>query len=314
MDLIGQNIVIQYLSEGLKANRLSPSLLFVGAKGTGKKNAALLLAACYSCLKRDEISIQKKTLPYCGECVGCQKVLSNSHPDLLLVNMNYQAFVLKEKPETQTAIKIDSIRESDRFAYFKPIESKRRCVIIEDAHKMTTEAANALLKILEEPPNNAQFILLAADEHSLPSTVLSRCAILRFKPLSIELLSKHLAEKLKIPFEKAQEIAELSTGSLEKAQEIYLKGEEEFQDLNEFSLEELFEMLSEPKWKKDARKRSQETLTHLIEQSRKNLYKGDLTQVSKMKKILKTSYQISRNVSPKLALENLFIQLKKEKL
>ena len=162
MDILGQPQALHYLSEGIKRGRISPSLLFVGPEGVGKRRCAIEVAKCFGC----ENIPKEGTLPRCGKCPRCVRIADNNHADTLLIDRALQATLLREKPETQTAVKIDSVRHAEKFLSLKPLESRRRIVLIDEAHKLTTDAANALLKLLEEPPNKAQIILIAVDEHA----------------------------------------------------------------------------------------------------------------------------------------------------
>ena len=213
MEILGQTNALHYLAEGMKARRLSPSLLFVGPDGVGKRRCAFELAKCFACLE----STDNAPFSRCDRCSACLRVDQNNHSDVLVINRSLQATLLKEKPETQTAIKIDSIRHLDKFLSLKPMEGQRRVVIVDEAQRMTDEAANSLLKLLEEPPNSAQIVLLALNEHTLPSTILSRCAIVRFRPIPIAILSNWLEKQHAVSEQKAQEISERAGGSFAKA-------------------------------------------------------------------------------------------------
>jgi ATP-dependent Clp protease ATP-binding subunit ClpX len=120
--VLGHADILKYLTEGIRRQRLSPSLLFVGPEGVGKKRVAHELTALLKC---DPVS------------------------DFLLVDRPLQASLLKEKPESQTAIKIESVRHLDKFLRLRPADGSYRVAVIDEADRLTEEAANALLKILE---------------------------------------------------------------------------------------------------------------------------------------------------------------------
>ncbi len=232
MKILGQPHVDRYLTQGLKTHRLSPSLLFVGPDGVGKRTAARELAESLS---------------------------QGSRADVLYVDRAFQASLLKEKPETQTAIKIETVRLIDKFLHLKPAEGRKRTAIIDEAHRLTIEAANALLKLLEEPPVGAQLVLVCRNEKKLPSTVLSRCAILRFRPIPAADIAGWLTQHKNIPAEKAAALALRAEGSLAKA----LAGLEE----------------------------------------------GDLSQLPRLRRLLRARRQLDAHVSPRLLLEDLFLKL-----
>lgn len=305
MEIFGHPQVLHYLTEGLKRGRLSPSLLFVGQDGVGKRGAAVELAKCFACEMPESA---KDNLPRCGRCRACQQIDRNNHADLLIINRALQAALLGEKPEAQTGIKIDSVRHADKFLSLKPLEARRRTVIIEEANKLTDQAANALLKLLEEPPNNAQLVLLALNEHTLPATVLSRCAILRFRPIPSKTLADWLESAHAVGREKAIEIADRAGGSFERALE--LKDEDRItMELSDYTLDEFFTLLSETQWRKEGRKNAEAAVTRLIESAQKKLHAGDTDQAPRIEAMLKARRQIDRNVPPKLVLETLYVKL-----
>ncbi|MCG3205480.1 MAG: hypothetical protein KCHDKBKB_02201 [Elusimicrobia bacterium] len=319
MEILGQPFVLHYLNEGLRQGRLSPSLFFVGPDGVGKRLCAIELAKCFACEELADRKIARATkkinewvnnesLPRCGNCQACRKISENNHADVLLINRDLQATILKEKLGSQTAIKIDSIRYLNKFLSLKPIESQRRVVIVDEAHLMNTEAANALLKILEEPPQQAQLILLANNEQALPSTVRSRCAIVRFRSIPVKIMSDWLEREHAVSESKAIELADRSGGSFEKA--LAFKDEDRpSTDLSDYTLDEFFTLLASTNWKKEGRKRAETAVTQLIESSQKKLEEGDLNQRVRLQTLLDARKHLDNNVPAKLVLENLYIKL-----
>jgi DNA polymerase-3 subunit delta' len=130
---------------------------------------------------------------------------SGNHPDLLVVEREGQF------------IRIDRIRDLQRRLRFRPLEGRRRVILIHEAETMRTEAANALLKILEEPPPDNLFILTAPDSTALLPTIASRCLCLRFQPLTRAAIAAHLTEVHALPPERADLVAALAGGSLSRA-------------------------------------------------------------------------------------------------
>ena len=169
--------------------------LFRGPDGVGKKLAALLTAARINCTAPDGHS-------GCGTCSSCRRLRSGNHPDVVVVS-----------PE-KGSIKIDRVRELCRSLSYPPYESRMRVVVIEDVHTMTTEAANSLLKTLEEPPENNLLILTAESSRELLSTIVSRCQTLTFYGLPVDECARVIGRKLpEIGLDEARLLAELAGGS-----------------------------------------------------------------------------------------------------
>ncbi|MCK5480956.1 MAG: DNA polymerase III subunit delta', partial [Gammaproteobacteria bacterium] len=142
INLLGQDKAKSLLREAVARDRMSHAYLFRGPDGVGKKRAALTFASYINCQDPDMDDA-------CGQCISCKKYLSGNHPDLLSV-----------QPDT-AVIKIGQIRELKKQLVFPPLEAKCRVVVIEDVHTMKREAANSLLKTLEEPPEQNLLILTA---------------------------------------------------------------------------------------------------------------------------------------------------------
>jgi len=305
MEIIGHNRSIHYLREGVRMDKLSPSLMFVGPDGVGKRSTALELAKCFTCTQ------PKKgvDLPRCGECESCTRVSERNHLDVFVLDRPAQAAIVNEKLEMQNAVKIEAVRYLDKFLRLRPSESRKRVAIVEDAHKMTNDSANALLKVLEEPPVDAQIILCVTDEHSLPATIRSRCSVLYFRPVAEGSLTQWLEKKFALEAGRAAEIAGRSGGSFKKASELKEAEETEALDLDSYDVGEFFELLSRTNFRKEGRKQAETAITRLIEDAERRLREGDLVQSSRIEALLEARRRVDRNVSPKLALETLFLKL-----
>lgn len=304
MELIGHDRPVHYLSEGLRTNHLSPSLLFIGPNGVGKRSAALELAKCFAC----EAPPDGGGLPRCNRCPACRRVDGGNHLDVFVLNRASQAAIMNEKVEAQNAVKLDAVQHIGKFLRLRPAESRRRIAIVDDAHKMTNDAANSILKILEEPPPQAGLILCAVDEHSLPSTIRSRCAVLYFRPVPEGTLAAWLEKTFSMTAERASEVADRSGGSFARALE--LKEEQvETLDISDYSLDEFFAMLNSSSFRKEGRKNAEQALTKLIDAAERALRAGDLGQVQRLEALMDARRRIDRNVPPKLALEALFLRL-----
>lgn len=183
-DLIGQDTVKKILQGAFKENRLSHAYLFVGPRGTGKTSTARILAKMINCEGKGERG--KGEVP-CNECLACLSITDGSNLDLIEI----------DAASNRGIEDIRSLREKIKLS---PSSMKKKIYIIDEVHMLTTEAFNALLKTLEEPPNHAIFILATTDVNKLPQTILSRVQRLDFKLASAKELS--LALNKIITFEK----------------------------------------------------------------------------------------------------------------
>lgn len=152
------------LERAIAADRMHHAYLFVGPEGVGKFQTALALAAALNCLRRNDSEFASG----CGECASCRKIASQQHPDVHVVS-----------PDGQT-IKIDQVRSVQKSASTRPYEGRYQIIIIDQAHRMGDEAANAILKTLEEPPLSMRFALISDQPNKLLDTIRSRCQLLRF--------------------------------------------------------------------------------------------------------------------------------------
>lgn len=196
----GQDFVLRSLDSMLSSDRFPHALLFSGLPGSGRFHTAQNLMMRLNC----------EGIPSpCGACRSCSKVLSGNHPDFLhIIPVN-------------GLIRIDEIRDLLRLLIRKPNEACMRVIFLEDAESMNREAANALLKMLEEPPPSTSFILSSKAPQLLLETIRSRCQELRFRPQEEEKIFKEL--KAKVSGEKnARASACLSAGDLEKAERFSL--------------------------------------------------------------------------------------------
>jgi DNA polymerase-3 subunit gamma/tau len=155
-ELIGQEHITKILKNAVKSNQLTHAYLFVGSRGTGKTSAARILAKAINCENPT-----KEGNP-CGECGICRGISGGNFLDLIEI-------------DAASNRGIDQIRELKEKIEFSPTEGKYKVYIIDEVHMLTSEAFNALLKTLEEPPEHVIFILATTEVHKLPPTILSRC-------------------------------------------------------------------------------------------------------------------------------------------
>src|SRR5690606_20364041 len=188
-DFIGNERLVSLLRGG----RLPQSSLFAGPQGIGKRTLALLLAQMANCKQPEEDDL-------CGKCRSCARARSGNHPDIRLI-----------RAEGAT-IKIDAIRQLNQEAHYRPYEGFLRFFIIDEAERMTEEAANSLLKNLEEPPDTTRIILVSAYPQRLLPTIRSRCQTFSFLPLSVLKVQSYLEERTAV--DRPEIRAGFSGGSL----------------------------------------------------------------------------------------------------
>lgn len=211
--ITGQKRPIRNLAILLRRNRLPHALLFCGADVVGKKEATLLLAMACNCLKRsvraDSSSPPSETgwedVNPCGECASCRKIQSGQHPDIFSIGPH------------RDIIRIAQIRELAETLSMKPYEAKKRFIMIPDAQTMNPEASNAILKLLEEPPDQTVFILMAPQASDLLPTIASRCREIHFYPLARKELQARLIQEENLAPVATEAIAALAGGNYDKA-------------------------------------------------------------------------------------------------
>lgn len=165
--LIGNEKTKLTIKSFLASGKLPHALIIAGETGLGKHTLARYIAAAAVCSGKDKP---------CNACRNCNASFKDIHPDII--------YVKREKDKKELGVKI--IRDIKRDAFVIPHEADKKVFIIEDADKMNTSAGNALLKILEEPPDFVMFILLCSVTNSLLDTVLSRAVVLRLSPVGEE--------------------------------------------------------------------------------------------------------------------------------
>ncbi len=185
-EIIGQEHITKILKNAVKDSQLSHAFLFVGSRGTGKTSTARILAKAVNCIK------PKKDGNPCNECENCLAISNGTFMDLIEI-------------DAASNRGIDQIRELKERIEFAPSKGKFKIYIIDEVHMLTTEAFNALLKTLEEPPEHVIFILATTDVHKLPATILSRCQRYDFRLGNEQEIRSTLEEILKKEKIKVQE-------------------------------------------------------------------------------------------------------------
>lgn len=206
-DIKGQDNVVRFLEGSFSSGRLSSSYLFSGPRGVGRGLAAGIFIKTLICSNGGEEHNA------CGVCPACMRLDASDHPDLTWI-----------KPAKNKKIKIEEIRKIKEVLSLKPYEAPVNVCVIEDAHMMTVEASNALLKVLEEPPGESILILISEKKELLLPTVVSRCTEVRFHSLSITDTAEIISENTDIDSDAAHFLACFSQGSPGRAMEMLEEG------------------------------------------------------------------------------------------
>jgi DNA polymerase III subunit delta' len=195
----GQELPLRQLKTTLAGGHIAHAYLFSGIEGVGKFSTAVCLAKALNCAAREA--------DFCGECLSCRKIEKRLHPDVFFI-----------EPDREV-IRIEQVRDLQKKIIFKPMEGRRKVVVIDQAEKLNMHAANCLLKTLEEPPEDTVIILVAHAAVTLLPTIVSRCQRIRFAPLADSAIMEHLAGR-GAEHEEARLAAVLAQGSLKRALEL----------------------------------------------------------------------------------------------
>ncbi len=201
-DLVGQQHVTETLKNAIKNNRVAHAYLFSGARGVGKTTAARILAKALNC-------VQGPTSDPCGECDSCKEIAAGTSLDVIEI-------------DAASNRGIDQIRELREMVRYAPAASRSKVVILDEAHMLTGEASNALLKTLEEPPDGVIFVMATTQPEDLADTIRSRSQHFHFRALTFAEITKRLEEiarkeGLKVEPGAMAVIARIAEGSLRDA-------------------------------------------------------------------------------------------------
>src|SRR5271165_6445760 len=201
-DLVGQEHVTETLANAIKKDRVAHSYIFSGARGVGKTTAARILAKALNCAKGP-------TPEPCGECDACIEITAGNSLDVIEI-------------DAASNRGIDQIRELREMVRYAPAAARTKVVILDEAHMLTTDASNALLKTLEEPPDRVIFVMATTEPEELVDTIRSRSQHFHFRVLTFNEITdrlKYIAEKenLKIEDGALSVIARMAEGSMRDA-------------------------------------------------------------------------------------------------
>lgn len=172
-EVVGQEHIVRILRNQVKKDTVSHAYLFTGTRGTGKTSLARILAKAVNCLSDGERP--------CGVCSNCLAVQKGTFVDMIEI-------------DAASNNGVDNVRELRESVNYPPVAGRRKVYIIDEVHMLSKSASNALLKTLEEPPENVMFILATTDPETLPATILSRCLRLDFHRIPQERMQMHFME------------------------------------------------------------------------------------------------------------------------
>ncbi|WP_332893450.1 DNA polymerase III subunit delta' [Lottiidibacillus patelloidae] len=316
-----QHKVVKLLTNSMKNNRLSHAYLFEGSVGTGKKEISLQLTKSFFC--RD-----KNAEEPCNKCTDCKRINSGNHPDAHII------------APSGLSIKKEQIEQLVKEFGYAGVESKKKVYIIEDAEKMTPQAANSLLKFIEEPREETVAILITSNLHRMLNTIISRCQVISFAPLNVnELLEKlknegipeniaKLAASLTSDFQEAKDIssdewfAEGRNKVLKLTEDLFQKPEQAFIFLQERFLSHFSEKEQLEKglsllllWFKDLLylQLGQEEKVVFIDQIEKmkqlTMQMSQRRIVNRINVILEGQRKLHSNMNPQLLMEQVVLKM-----
>ncbi|MEH2353398.1 DNA polymerase III subunit gamma/tau [Nostoc sp.] len=206
-ELVGQEAIATTLTNAIGTSKIAPAYLFTGPRGTGKTSSARILAKSLNCLKGD-----KPTAEPCGVCEVCQGITKG-----------YALDVIEIDAASNTGV--DNIRELIEKAQFAPVQCRYKVYVIDECHMLSTQAFNALLKTLEEPPRHVVFVLATTDPQRVLPTIISRCQRFDFRRIQLEAMVKHLSaiaskENIHISPDAVTLVGQLAQGGLRDAESL----------------------------------------------------------------------------------------------
>ena len=220
--MVGHEWAVELLERSLANGRTAHAYLLLGLPQIGKTTLALKFAQALNCLDEGKP---------CGQCRSCLKIAHGNHPDVRVIEA------------VNGTIKIDQIRAMQREVALSPHESRWKVYVIRQMERASTEAANCLLKTLEEPPDQVVLMLTASDMDQLLPTIISRCQVLNLRPPAMTLVQKALEERWGVDPERARLLAQLSGGRLGWA--VRASEDEAILQKRERRLDEMIELIGQ---------------------------------------------------------------------
>ena len=205
-ELIGQDILVNTLKNALNDGRLAHAFLLTGIRGIGKTTTARIIAKAFNCEGNNN---NKPTFEICNDCGPCNAITKGNSLDVIEI-------------DAASKTGVDNIREIIESVMYSSNEMRFKIYIIDEVHMLSTAAFNALLKTLEEPPNNTKFIFATTETKKIPATIISRCQRFDLKRIDDEVLINHLKsicvkEGITVDDEALKQISSSSEGSMRDA-------------------------------------------------------------------------------------------------
>ena len=205
--MIGQDALVQTLTNAIALGRLAHAFIFTGVRGIGKTSTARILAKGLNCEGVDGAG--GPTMSPCGICGPCKDINDGRHIDVL-------------EMDAASNTGVDDVRDIIDGAAYKPVSARFKIYIVDEVHMLSRSAFNALLKTLEEPPDNVKFIFATTEIRKVPVTILSRCQRFDLRRVPIDLMTQHLqtiadTEQIKVSANALVHIAKASEGSVRDA-------------------------------------------------------------------------------------------------
>jgi DNA polymerase III subunit gamma/tau len=206
-ELVGQEAIATTLTNAINTSKIAPAYLFTGPRGTGKTSSARILAKSLNCLKSN-----KPTAAPCGICDVCQGITKGSTLDIIEI-------------DAASNTGVDNIREIIERAQYAPVQCRYKVYVVDECHMLSTQAFNALLKTLEEPPKHVVFVLATTDPQRVLPTIISRCQRFDFRRIPLEAMVKHLSaiadkENITINPEAITLVGQIAQGGLRDAESL----------------------------------------------------------------------------------------------
>ncbi len=206
-DLVGQEAIATTLTSAIHLKRIAPAYLFTGPRGTGKTSSARILAKSLNCVKGPH-----PTAEPCGICDVCQSITRGNALDVIEI-------------DAASNTGVDNIRDLIERAQFAPVQCRYKIYCLDEVHMLSTAAFNALLKTLEEPPDQVVFILATTDPQRVLPTIISRCQRFDFRRIPLQAMTQHLAmiaqvEHIEIAPTALELVSQISQGGLRDAESL----------------------------------------------------------------------------------------------